>query len=323
MKARRGTTQLAARLGAPSLIAALVVLLALAAGSPAQDANCSERTDVPGATEANDTMNGSDSHEIFNALGGDDTVLALGGSDCVFGGAGNDDLDGGAGGDFIDGSTGADTIDGGADDDQIQGDDFNVDVGENDFILGGSGAELIEGHGGRDTIDAGSGNDDVGGGQGRDKVKAGAGNDRVSSRDGYAETIDCGPGKDVLRADTKDKGVGCETIHRQPNPFPAMVKSTGDDRTTFSLRWENVAGLGDSYRYYVTITGPCGTITKSGYGYGKVSILKFKPQRFGKSGRWCTGTYKVKVEVQQYRYPDPNPPLPKYLFGRTSFKVKG
>ncbi len=323
MNARLSPPGLASRVATPAALAAVVALLTVVAGSPAQAPDCSNRTEVPGGTEGNDTLTGTDADELFDAFGGDDTVQGAGGTDCIFGGAGDDDLDGGAGGDFLNGSSGVDTIDGGVDDDEIQGDDWNVMDGGGDTIVGGSGVELVEGHGGNDTISGGSGNDDLGGGQGRDKIDAGAGNDRVSTRDGYAETVRCGPGRDTLRADRRDRGIGCERIQRQPNPFPAMVNSTGNDRTTFQLRFESVTGIRYPI-YYITIATPCGTIEDTTYGsYRGATIVRYKPQRFGKPGRWCTGSYKVRVEVQDVSYPQPNPPRPKFVFGRTSFKVRG
>jgi hypothetical protein len=45
-------------------------------------------------------------------------------------------------------------------------------------------------------------------------VKAGAGDDRVNAKNGKRETIDCGAGKDVARADKRDRLKGCEKRKR-------------------------------------------------------------------------------------------------------------
>jgi hypothetical protein len=41
-------------------------------------------------------------------------------------------------------------------------------------------------------------------------VDAGAGNDVVNSKDGVKDTVNCGKGKDKVKADRRDKLVGCE-----------------------------------------------------------------------------------------------------------------
>ena len=43
----------------------------------------------------------------------------------------------------------------------------------------------------------------------------GSGNDTINSRDGVAETVDCGAGKDTVKADKKDRLKHCEKILRR------------------------------------------------------------------------------------------------------------
>jgi len=79
-----------------------------------------------------------------------------------------------------------------------------------DRILGGAGNDTIDGKAGNDCLFGEAGNDRITGGKGKDTISGGAGNDRIDSRDGVKETIDCGKGRDRVRADKSDKLVGCE-----------------------------------------------------------------------------------------------------------------
>ena len=47
-----------------------------------------------------------------------------------------------------------------------------------------------------------------------DVILAGGGNDRVHANDGHTDRVNCGPGRDTVWADRKDKLTGCEVIHR-------------------------------------------------------------------------------------------------------------
>jgi Ca2+-binding RTX toxin-like protein len=106
----------------------------------------------------------------------------------------------------------------------FSGDDI-VRGGEGlDCIWGDSGNDRIFGNGQRDQIWSGAGNDFVEGGRGRDKVWAGpgqdvvrgaSGNDLVVARDGFRDRINCGPGRDKVYADGKDRVArSCEQVRR-------------------------------------------------------------------------------------------------------------
>ena len=45
-------------------------------------------------------------------------------------------------------------------------------------------------------------------------LRGGAGPDRLDARDGRRETVVCGAGPDIVRADARDRLVGCERISR-------------------------------------------------------------------------------------------------------------
>ncbi len=111
----------------------------------------------------NDSIGGNPSNNNFNGGLGEDSFDGAGGNDTLIGGSGDDNLDGAANNDTITGGPGDDTIDGGTDVDTVSGD---------------SGADLVDGGSGVDTI---NGND---------------GSDTLLSKDGGADTVNCGNSTD-------------------------------------------------------------------------------------------------------------------------------
>jgi Ca2+-binding RTX toxin-like protein len=94
---------------------------------------------------------------------------------------------------------------------------------KNDRLNGGAGNDTIHGAGGNDRISGAAGddklygdagNDTITGGAGRDTISGGSGNDTIQARDGEADTIDCGSGKDTAVVDAIDIAKGCETVRR-------------------------------------------------------------------------------------------------------------
>ena len=63
---------------------------------------------------------------------------------------------------------------------------------------------------GADTVWGGAGNDVLRGGTEADELRGGAGDDRIDARDGFADTVDCGPGDDRAVVDASDVVSGCE-----------------------------------------------------------------------------------------------------------------
>jgi Ca2+-binding RTX toxin-like protein len=130
-----------------------------------------------GATNGADRLVGSKKADKLFGLGGNDTLLGLSGNDLLDGGKGDDDLEGGPG---------------------------------NDTLRGGPGNDVLVGGKGNDRLIGGAGNDTLIGGPGKDSFDAGRGNDHIDSRDGIAETVNCGPGRDTVRGDKIDRLRGCE-----------------------------------------------------------------------------------------------------------------
>ena len=190
------------------------------AGSPPPaDATCG----VSGTPRA-DRLSGSGDFDVVYALGGSDTisvgadddiVAAADGADTAHLGAGNDLALGGAGADLLDGGDGRDELIGGTGDDRLLG-------GRGDDFLGWdppseSGDDDMDGGTGDDELNGGAGRDRLTGGRGADLIIGGAGDDLILVRDGATDIVRCGPGRDVVRADRRDRVhlAGCERILRR------------------------------------------------------------------------------------------------------------
>ncbi|HEV7496276.1 hypothetical protein [Baekduia sp.] len=148
-------------------------------------------TNIIRGTRDDDVLRGTAFGDRLVGGDGDDLLKGQGADDCLEGGTGDDVLDGGDGNDRLAGSAGRDRLTGGTGDDKL---------------TGGKGNDRLTGGPGNDTISPGSG---------RDVVDAGGGNDAINSVDGVKETIDCGAGKDTVRADRHDRLKHCEKVTRR------------------------------------------------------------------------------------------------------------
>jgi Ca2+-binding RTX toxin-like protein len=159
---------------------------------------------VAAGTAGPNVLTGTLMGDLIRGGAGNDRISGLAGADCLFGQAGADTLLGGAGKDKLDGGTGNDKLDGGAGNDKLTG-----GAGK-DKLTAGAGADTLSGGAGVDNLSGGAGADTLTGGTGKDTFSAGAGNDVVNSRDRVKETVNCGKGKDRVKADKKDRLIGCE-----------------------------------------------------------------------------------------------------------------
>jgi Ca2+-binding RTX toxin-like protein len=141
-------------------------------------------------TGGDDLLTGTNGPDTIFGLGGDDVLLGLGGNDLLDGGPGDDNLDGSRGKDKLKGQKG------------------------NDVLTGGDGNDVLVGGPGKDKLNGGKGNDTLTGNGGKDSLVGGPGNDTINARDGVAELVKCGPGKDKVKADKKDRLSGCERVRR-------------------------------------------------------------------------------------------------------------
>ena len=146
---------------------------------------------------------------VIRGTDGDDVLLGGSAIDSIFGRDGNDRLFAKGGDDYVDGEAGNDELHGGSGDDVMAGrrgsDEIHGDAG-NDRITGDRGSDRIFGGGGRDTI---FGNFD------RDRIDGGPGNDRINVVHGDHDVVICGPGEDMVFADSADAvSRDCEKVRR-------------------------------------------------------------------------------------------------------------
>jgi RTX calcium-binding nonapeptide repeat (4 copies) len=78
-----------------------------------------------------------------------------------------------------------------------------------DDIDGGPGNDTLVGGDGDDTLRGGPGNDSLTGGKGTDTYSGDEDDDTIRSRDGIAEQVSCGSGRDAVHADPDDELTDC------------------------------------------------------------------------------------------------------------------
>ncbi len=130
-----------------------------------------------------------------NCIGssGNDTIVGTNGADAINGGAGNDRISGGSGNDKLSGGTGNDIVNGDAGNDRITG------GGGNDALVGGSG---------NDFFDA------------RDSARNAGRFSRLAQRAKAKDSVNCGKGKDRVKADRNDKvAKNCEIVNGRGRRF--------------------------------------------------------------------------------------------------------
>jgi hypothetical protein len=126
-----------------------------------------------------------------------------------------DDLGGTPGPDVYAGKGGDDDLAGaGGDDEQYAG------AGD-DEAAGGPGDDQILSGLGDDAARGGSGSDSLFDDQGHDDMRGGLGGDRFSAHDPTRDRIDCGPGEDVVVADSRDRiAADCEHVYTSRKDAP-------------------------------------------------------------------------------------------------------
>jgi Ca2+-binding RTX toxin-like protein len=156
----------------------------------------------------NDVLRGGRGADCLLGGPGNDRILAGGGGDLVAGGSGNDREAGQSGNDAVLGNGGRDRLSGGGGRDRVSG------GGGRDRLSGGAGADIVHGGPGDDHLDGGPGDDRIRTGSGRNVVFAESGDDVIDARNGRRDVIDCGRGRDTVRADRQDVLRRCERVIR-------------------------------------------------------------------------------------------------------------
>ncbi|MBE2316987.1 hypothetical protein DVA67_013475 [Solirubrobacter sp. CPCC 204708] len=194
------------------------------------------------------TATGSPGADELVGTPNDDTISGIEGDDSLWGGGGNDALNGGAGANTFNDGDGTDvsaggphndtfnvgqgrdtlqpgdgydvisystrlvgvtiTLSGGADDGEPgEGDDVGAVAEQAD---GGSGNDVLAANNLGNTLNGGAGNDALIGGTAEDRLVGNEGDDSIDARDGRFDSVDCGPGNDVVFADPADLTQNCE-----------------------------------------------------------------------------------------------------------------
>jgi hypothetical protein len=209
----------------------LIVAFGVAGISFAEGRPGSERRSATAAATGV-TLIGTAGADTLSGTGRDDALYGREGDDSLNGGAGIDALDGGPGADDLRGGPGADdaatygassgvtvTLDDRANDGAPgEGDNVHRDVED---LYGGPGDDRLTGNAHRNTLDGATGRDRLKGAGGEDSLFGAAGNDILEARDGRADELDCGSGRDVAVVDHRDQASHCEwLVDRLPaDPF--------------------------------------------------------------------------------------------------------
>jgi Ca2+-binding RTX toxin-like protein len=166
--------------------------------------------------------------------------------DYIHGGGGNDIIDGREGVDEASGGSGNDTVSGGEGDDLI---DSSSVFDENDVDApGDAGDDTLAGDGGNDQLRADNGRDKASGGDGDDYL---IGTDiDLGEHDGYADTLNCGPGADRVAPSHTDRvSITCETLRVSmycTGGYPCSVKGTLTGRAKGAKKATTIAKLSRS-----------------------------------------------------------------------------
>ena len=176
-------------------------------------AACCGNTVVRGIGRAN--LDGTNVDQDFIAAGWI-RGLAVDAAEPPKGTADDDRITGTAGDELLCGLAGSDAILGHGGDDTLFGDACGATASKSMLVAAKrGGSDSLFGGRGHDALYGGGGADLIAGGAGRDQLHGGPGNDQLRASDGRRDTVNCGLGRDRVRADNRDQLRGCELIRRQ------------------------------------------------------------------------------------------------------------
>ena len=193
-----------------------------AVGGPGDDRiDGTENADVLSGNAGSDNLSGNGGNDTLDGGAGENFFEDGAGNDLIARGPQNDTWNAGAGTDVFTPGTGNDsvsysartngvtiTLRGGADDGEAgAGDNVGTDAED---ATGGAGNDTIVANDLGTRLHGRAGNDSLVGGAGEDRIEGEEGDDIIDSRDGRYDSIDCGPGNDVVYADIADSTENCE-----------------------------------------------------------------------------------------------------------------
>jgi hypothetical protein len=236
------------------------------------------------ASDCTGLIQGTAASERLTVVAAGSRVLGMEGDDQITGGAGRDCLEGGPGKDLLSGRSG------------------------NDVLIGGPGSDRLAGGSGSDRLTDAPLSYAFGLGSGSNRVAGGPGKDVVNVANARRDTVNCGPGRDHVRADRADRLVGCERRTLLSSPLPSASPYRGRRATTFLVRFralEEVATNGEFFS--IKVEGPpgCGKIETSSLGvrYRRDAVVRYRLKPFAGDGksvkRWCHGVYRGSVSFEQ------------------------
>ena len=113
-----------------------------------------------------------------------------------------------------------------------------------DTLSGGARGDRIDAGSGDDSLSGGSGNDRLLGRTGRDSAAGGRGNDAIVVRDRKHDAVDCGRGRDHVRAEVLDSlDFSCERVDYGPAGRVGRLRAATRGRRFVSIpgqRWARV-----------------------------------------------------------------------------------
>jgi Ca2+-binding RTX toxin-like protein len=196
-----------------TILAALATTALTAGAALAATIDGGPRGERLRGTNGPDRIEGHGGQDRIRALAGDDVLAGGWGRDLVHGGLGDDAASGGPGRDLMAGGPGGDRQEGGPGNDVIFA---NRGVDES---WGGAGDDVLWAMARRDVTPGPDGEIDIV----ADTLHGGPGDDRFRTRDGEADRIDCGEGRDaafldpfdvIVDATAQNANGSCEVVHR-------------------------------------------------------------------------------------------------------------
>jgi Ca2+-binding RTX toxin-like protein len=214
-------------------------------GSDADDLDGGSGNDVITGGSGADSLDGGSGNDRLRGgdpfTGIDDADILDGGEgdDDLRGGGGNDELTGGPGRDLMSGEQGIDTasyatasrgvrvtLDGLPNDGENGGKEGDNVLPDVENVSGGGFQDTYTGSGDPNTLDGASGEDYLNGRKGADNLLGGGSRDVIFSRDGVADTVNCGPRVDFAIVDSKDHvNSNCERRDNGERNRPVFAKA--------------------------------------------------------------------------------------------------